>query len=121
MINLLELLFNQYHENSRLCITWDAAAKREAEASFAAHTLPQGTTFPPSWHRRAAEAVSHGPWLGAQNREVIVAPAIGLKKEQPFRSPAAINGILKQEFGRMIPRSHDDARHLAKRVPHAGT
>lgn len=26
MINLLELLFNQYHEKSRLYITWDAVA-----------------------------------------------------------------------------------------------
>ena len=45
------------------------------------------------------------------NREAIVARAIELKKEQPFRSPAAINAILKQEFGRTIPRS-TMMRHL---------
>jgi hypothetical protein len=46
-----------------------------------------------------------------KNREVIFARAIELKKEQPFRSPAAINEILKQEFGRTIPRS-TMMRHL---------
>ncbi len=48
---------------------------------------------------------------GRKNREVIVARAIELKREQPFRSPAAINEFLKQEFGRTIPRS-TMMRHL---------
>ena len=37
--------------------------------------------------------------------------AIALKKEQPYRSPDAINEFLEKEFGRTIPKSTLN-RHL---------
>jgi transposase InsO family protein len=41
----------------------------------------------------------------------MIARAIALKKEQPYRSPDAINEFLKKEFGRTIPKSTLN-RHL---------
>jgi hypothetical protein len=35
----------------------------------------------------------------------MIARAIDLKKEQPYRSPGAINEFLKKEFGRTVPKS----------------
>ena len=35
----------------------------------------------------------------------LLARAVALKKEQPYRSAETINHILKQEFGRQVPRS----------------
>ena len=46
-----------------------------------------------------------------KDRDAMIARAIELKKEQPFRSPDAINEFLKQEFGRTIPKSTMN-RHL---------
>lgn len=44
-------------------------------------------------------------------REDILQRAIELKKQQPLRSPEAINKFLEQEFGRTIPKSTMN-RHL---------
>jgi transposase InsO family protein len=41
----------------------------------------------------------------------MIARAIALKKEQPYRSPDAINEFLEKEFGRTIPKSTMN-RHL---------
>ncbi len=46
-----------------------------------------------------------------KDREAMIRRAIALKKEQPYRSPEAINEFLKQEFGRTIPKSTMN-RHL---------
>ena len=46
-----------------------------------------------------------------KNRQAMIARAIDLKKEQPYRSPDAINEFLKKEFGRTIPKSTLN-RHL---------
>ena len=46
-----------------------------------------------------------------KNREAMIARAIALKKEQPYRSPDAINEFLEKEFGRTIPKSTLN-RHL---------
>jgi transposase InsO family protein len=46
-----------------------------------------------------------------KDREAMIARAIALKKEQPYRSPDAINEFLKREFGRTIPKSTMN-RHL---------
>jgi putative transposase len=40
-----------------------------------------------------------------KNRGDVLARAVALKKEQPLRSPRAINRILKREFGCQVPRS----------------
>lgn len=40
-----------------------------------------------------------------KNRETLIARAIELKKDQPFRSPDVINELLKKESGRTIPKS----------------
>jgi transposase InsO family protein len=39
------------------------------------------------------------------NRDAMIARAVELKKEQPYRSDDAINRMLQAEFGRTIPRS----------------
>ncbi len=46
-----------------------------------------------------------------KDREAMIARATALKKEQPYRSPDAINEFLKKEFGRTIPKSTLN-RHL---------
>jgi transposase InsO family protein len=46
-----------------------------------------------------------------KDRQTMIARAIALKKEQPYRSPDAINEFLKKEFGRTIPKSTLN-RHL---------
>lgn len=46
-----------------------------------------------------------------KNRSEMIARAIALKKEQPYRSPDAINEFLQNEFGRTIPKSTLN-RHL---------
>jgi transposase InsO family protein len=46
-----------------------------------------------------------------KDREAMIARAIALKKQQPYRSPDAINEFLKKEFGRTIPKSTLN-RHL---------
>jgi len=46
-----------------------------------------------------------------KDRQAMIARAIALKKEQPYRSPDAINEFLKKEFGRTIPKSTLN-RHL---------
>ncbi len=40
-----------------------------------------------------------------KQRQAMMARAVELKREQPYRSPRAINKILAQEFGRTIPPS----------------
>ncbi|HIC34024.1 MAG TPA: transposase, partial [Gammaproteobacteria bacterium] len=40
-----------------------------------------------------------------KNRKAMIARAVELKKEQPRRSPQAINLFLQKEFGRTIPKS----------------
>ncbi len=46
-----------------------------------------------------------------KHREAMIARAIELKKQQPRRSPKAINEFLRKEFGRTIPTSTMN-RHL---------
>ena len=46
-----------------------------------------------------------------KDRQAMIARAIELKKEQPFRSPDVINEFLKKELGRTIPKSTMN-RHL---------
>lgn len=46
-----------------------------------------------------------------KNRQAMIARAVELKREQPYRSPRAINRILEKEFGRTIPKSTMN-RHL---------
>ena len=41
----------------------------------------------------------------------MITSAIALKKQQPYRSPDAINDFLQNEFGRTIPKS-TLSRHL---------
>jgi transposase InsO family protein len=48
-----------------------------------------------------------------KRRQEMLERAIALKKEQPRRSPQAINKFLQQEFGRTIPRSTLN-RHLRR-------
>ena len=49
-----------------------------------------------------------------KDRDAMIARAIALKKQQPYRSPDAINEFLKKEFGRTIPKSTLN-RHLRSR------
>jgi len=49
-----------------------------------------------------------------KDRGAMIARAIALKKQQPYRSPDAINEFLKKEFGRTIPKSTLN-RHLRSR------
>jgi transposase InsO family protein len=46
-----------------------------------------------------------------KKREAMITRAVVLKKEQPYRSPDAINEFLEKEFGRTIPKSTLN-RHL---------
>ena len=46
-----------------------------------------------------------------KDRQAMLARAVELKKQQPRRSPAAINEFLRKEFGRTIPKSTMN-RHL---------
>ena len=46
-----------------------------------------------------------------KNRQAMITRAVELKKEQPFRSPDAINQFLQKEFGRTIPKATMN-RHL---------
>ena len=46
-----------------------------------------------------------------KNRQAMIARAVELKREQPYRSPRAINKLLAREFGRTIPPSTMN-RHL---------
>ena len=46
-----------------------------------------------------------------KKRDAMIARAIELKKQQPRRSPKAINAFLSKEFGRTIPKSTMN-RHL---------
>lgn len=48
-----------------------------------------------------------------KNRIDMIARAIELKKEQPYRSPLAINEFLRKEFGRTIPKPTMN-RHLRR-------
>ena len=48
-----------------------------------------------------------------KNRQAMLARAVELKKQQPRRSPQAINALLAKEFGRTIPKSTLN-RHLRK-------
>ena len=49
--------------------------------------------------------------MAGKDRQAMITRAIALKKEQPFRSPDAINEFLQKEFGRTIPKSTLN-RHL---------
>lgn len=46
-----------------------------------------------------------------KDRQAMIARAVELKREQPYRSPRAINRVLEKEFGRTIPKSTMN-RHL---------
>lgn len=48
-----------------------------------------------------------------KNREAMIARAVELKKQQPYRSPKAINEFLQREFGRTIPVATMN-RHLRR-------
>lgn len=48
-----------------------------------------------------------------KRRQAMIARAVELKREQPYRSPRAINKILAREFGRTIPPSTMN-RHLSQ-------
>ena len=53
-----------------------------------------------------------------KDRQAMLARAVELKKQQPRRSPAAINEFLRKEFGRTIPKSTMN-RHLRQARRHA--
>jgi hypothetical protein len=89
------------------------------ELSRAEHRLPNGQwrrlsvrTFRRQWRRLKAEGV---PGLYRRRRSDrgkarkrhadLLARAVELKKEQPYRSDEVLNCILKREFGREVPRS----------------
>jgi len=69
-------------------------------------------TFRRQWRRLKAEGVSglyrrrrSDRGQPRKKHAHLLARAVELKKEQPFRSDKVINQILKREFGRTLPRS----------------
>ena len=89
------------------------------ELSQQEHLLPNGQrkrisarTLRRQWQRFRAEGVQglfrrrrSDRGKSRRDRESLLARAVELKKEQPYRSDEAINRILRAELGRTIPRS----------------
>jgi len=97
------------------------------ELSRQEHLLPNGQrkrisarTFRRQWQRYRGEGVKglfrrrrSDRGKSRKGREALLARAVELKTEQPYRSDAAINRLLQAEFGRTVPRA-TLYRHLKK-------